>query len=148
MEIIDRSEDAFNSYFKLFKKQPTKNPESNMHFLNLIIYTLALPKQLDDESKSTILNHWNMLKDVWVKCTMQPTEDYFDSIDIIFNLIINLYSNNNIITNWYENEYKQNLLQTAHFFEDNKYTYIIKNLEFQATAYDSYYQNYYVALSL
>lgn len=143
MEIINETEKAFNSYFRLFKKQPTKNPESNMHMLNLIIDTLALPSHLDDNYKQELFNNWNSLKHLWVNCTIQPTEDGFNLIESSFNTIINLYRTNNVIIDWYENVYKQNLLETNHHFEDSRYTYTIKNLQHQTTAYDYYVSNHF-----
>lgn len=143
MEIIDNAKHAFNSYFKLFKKQPTKNPESNMHFLNLIIDTLALPSHLNNDYKLEILENWNILKNGWVGCTIEPSNVKFHIIENTFNIIVELYCSNNVITSWYENEYKQNLLHTANNIENNKYIWTIKNLQHHASAYASFYDSKY-----
>lgn len=143
MEIIDETKNMFNSYFRLFKKQPTKNPESNMCILNLAMETLAYPTHLDNIHKQEILNNWEQLKHAWVSCTLEPSEDCFNLIEVSFTNVINLYRTNNDVINWYENEYKQNLLHTGNHIEENKYVWTIKNLQHHASAYTSFYESRY-----
>jgi hypothetical protein len=143
MELIDGAENMFKSYFKLFKKQPTKNPESNIGILNLAMETLAYPAHLNDSDKYILIHNWNTLKYAWVDCTLNPSEEQFNLIESMFNHIITYYKTNNVIVNWYKNEYKQILTQTPHNIEDNKYEYTIKNLQHHASSYESYFLSKY-----
>lgn len=142
MEIIENSNKMFFAYFKIFKKQPTQNSTSNMEILKLTKDTLQYPLDLEIEEKTKIENKWNSLQILMYNCSYNGDSN-FDKIEETFNDLIDLYICNKTILNWYENYYKENLIQTKYHIENNKYIWTIKNLEHHTTGYMSFYESRY-----
>lgn len=135
MEIIQETKNMFNAYFKIMKKQPTKNPDSNFGIVNLVKSTLVLPSNLEESIKRKIFEHLMKLQMCITIYSSDPFCNKTDEIESIFNEIINLYETNTEIVNWYENEYKPFLMSIAHEFETNQYVYVINNLQFHSSSY-------------
>lgn len=74
-------------------------------------------------------------------CSINPSINLLTEIKNNFDQIIKIYKENDIIVNWYENEYKNFLLNTSRKFEINKYIFMIKNLQHHSSAYDCYATN-------